>query len=37
MGAIVVSIFVTLVAVGSVVYFHYQDKKKIRQKKNYNK
>ncbi len=37
MGAIVVSVFVTLVAVGSVIYFHYQDKKRIRQTKDYNK
>lgn len=37
MGAIVVSVFVTLVAVGSVIYFHYQDKKEIRQTKEWNK
>lgn len=28
MGAIVVSIFVTVVAIVGVVYFNYQDKKK---------
>ncbi len=27
MGAIVVSIFVTLVVIGSVIYFHYRDER----------
>lgn len=30
MGAIAVSIFVTMVAVIGVIYFNHQDKKKIR-------
>ena len=37
MGAIVVSIFVTVVAIVGVVYFNYQDKKKSQKLSNQEK